>query len=434
MANTLTFASQTLTDANIFGGISFLADLNTGEEFSIGNTASASVKFTTDIQLPLYTKDAVNGTFTWTQDSVSRGRFYITEVTKVADRYTVTAYDAMILLDTNISALSIPFPTTVSVAASAIATYIGCTVSGTVNNGSLTITALDSALTVRQLLGYIAETSGCSVKIDGADHLCFMYYASSGITITASEYKTLDVADYVCAAIDKVIIFGSTGAIQAQAGSGSNALYIQGNPILFNATDAHAQTILSKVSGFAYAPLTCELFSESGLEIGKTATFGTTTTLVMHIESSEDGAVASSVGSDSRAAYNKSLAAMISEAMASAVGEAVEIMTDELGNIYQLSILTSYTSTSVVHTAQLLQNGVDIAPDVANDFEWSAKLTTGFEYIGTGRSITIPQDSLNYAHAVTVMWTRRQNAYLLNNAGNNLVTNNGSKLVGRTEY
>lgn len=315
MANTLTFASQTLTDANIFGGINFLADLNVGEEFSIGNTASASVSFTTDVQLPLYTKDATNGTFTWTQDSTSRGRFYITEVKKVADRYNVTAYDAMILLEKSISALSISYPLTVSAAASAIATFIGCTVSGTINNGSISITELDASLTIRQLLGYIAETSGCSVKIDGSDHLCFMYYASSGITITADNYKSLNVADYVCAAIDKVVIFDSAGAIQAQAGSGTNTLYIQGNPILFSATDTHAQTILSKVSGFSYAPLTCELFDEAGLEIGKTATFGTITTLVMHLESSENGAVASSVGSDSRAEYNKSIDEMINAAM-----------------------------------------------------------------------------------------------------------------------
>lgn len=133
MANTLTFANQTLTDADIFGGISFLADLNTGEEFSIGNTASSSVSFVTETQLPLYSQDSTNGTFTWTRDNVSRGRYYITEVTKAAGKYTVTAYDAMILLDAKITSLSLSYPITVSAIASAIATYIGCTVSGTVN-------------------------------------------------------------------------------------------------------------------------------------------------------------------------------------------------------------------------------------------------------------------------------------------------------------
>lgn len=113
---------------------------------------------------------------------------------------------------------------------------------------------------------------------------------------------------------------------------------------------------------------------------------------------------------------------------------AVGTLTDELGNIYQLYISTNYTSTAVVHTAILLQNGVDISSQTPNDFEWNAKLTNGYQFIGNGRSITIQQSSLHYAHAVTVSWTRRQYAYLLNNSGNNLVTNTGNKLVGRTEY
>ena len=316
MANTLTFAGLTLTDANIFGGISFLADLNTGEEFSIGNTASTSVSFTTDTQLPIYTKDAVNGTFTWTQDNAPRGRYYITDVKKNAGKYDVTAYDAMILLDTGIDALSITFPASVSGLASAIATYLGCTVSGTIYNGTLTVDELDDGMQIRQLLGYIAEASGCSVKIDGSDHLCFMYYADSGITITASEYKEngLDIADYVCAPIDNVKIFDIAGMVCAEAGSGTNSLFIQGNPFLYEATDTEAAVILGLVDSFAYAPLTCEMFDEEGLEVGKTATFGTAPTLVMHLESSENGAVVSSVGSDSRAEYNKSVDIIANEA------------------------------------------------------------------------------------------------------------------------
>lgn len=117
-----------------------------------------------------------------------------------------------------------------------------------------------------------------------------------------------------------------------------------------------------------------------------------------------------------------------------ALQTAVGTITDELGNIYQLYIRTNYTATTVVHTAILLQNGVDISSQTPNDFEWNAKLTSGYEFIGNGRSITIQQSSLHYAHAVTVSWTRRQDAYLLNNSGNNLVTSTGNKLVGRTEY
>lgn len=313
MANTLTFANLTLTDTNIFGGISYIADLNAGDEFSIGNTASACVTFTTDTQVPKYSKDSTNGVFVWDIDGTDKGRFYITEVTKNNGMYTVTAYDAMYLTEKNISALSLTLPISVSACASAIATYIGCTVSGTINNGTLTAASLDEDMTIRELLGRVAEASGCSVKIDGSDHLCFMYYADSGITVTASEYIELEVADYTCAAIDNVTIYNMEGEVQASAGSGTNSLFIGQNPFLENATSTNATNIYNAVKDFAYAPLTCSMFEENGLEVGTIATFGTTPTLVMHLESGEGGAVVSSVGSDTRAEYNKDIMTTINE-------------------------------------------------------------------------------------------------------------------------
>ena len=319
MANTLTFANQTITDAHIFGGVSFLVDLNSGEEFTIGNTASASVSFVTDIQLPLYSKDSTNGTFTWEKDEVSRGRFYITEVTKEADKYSVTAYDAMVLLDKVITTLSITYPVTASALATQIATYMGCTVSGTINNGSLSVASLDGLLTIRAALSYIAEASGCSVKVDGSDHLCFMYYEDSEVTKTASEYVSLNTADYTCAAIDNVTIFNSEGEIQATAGTGTNTLYIGQNPFLEEATSTHATAIYNAVKDFEYTPLKCELFDDADIEVGTIVTFGTTPTLVMHLDSSESGAFASSVGSDTRAGYNKSALEVVGEAKAIAV-------------------------------------------------------------------------------------------------------------------
>lgn len=318
MANTFTFANQSLTDADIYGGIGYMCDLNTGDEFSIGNTASACVKFVTDKQVPIYTKDQTNGYFEWVQDLVSRGTYYVTECVKVnGSWYSVTAYDAMILLDTSITALSLSYPLTVSAAASAIATYLGCTTSGTIYNGTMTCDALDDTTTIRQLLSWVAEASGASVKIDNADHIVFLYYASSGITVTASDYKEdgLDVADYTCAAIDNVTILDMAGMTHATAGAGTNSLFIQGNPFMYEATNTEAAVILSLVDSFVYAPFTCEMFDENGLDVGVTATFGTVTSLVMHIESSEDGAIASAVGSDSRAELNKSLDIVANEAL-----------------------------------------------------------------------------------------------------------------------
>lgn len=344
MANTLTFANLTLTDAEIYGGISFLADLNAGDEFTVGNTASASVSFETETQLPLYSKDTTNGTFTWTQGSTNRGRYYITEVTKSGGKYTVTAYDGMILLETGISALgAVTYPVTVSDLADAIETYSGYTITGTLNNGSLTCEGLDDTLTVRQLLGYIAAISGASVKLNASGELCLMYYTDSGITLTASDYKEIETADYVCSAIDCVKLVGSDGIVTATAGTGSNTLYVSGNPFTDSATDTNAQAILSVVGGITYKPLTCSLFSEEGLEVGTGATFGTDYTLVMSIEAStESGATVASVGSDSRSEYNSDLDPKIYEAVSvakavikgqyeQAIEEATELIRGGMG-------------------------------------------------------------------------------------------------------
>lgn len=123
--------------------------------------------------------------------------------------------------------------------------------------------------------------------------------------------------------------------------------------------------------------------------------------------------------------------------LAAQVGSLITVVgtvTDELGNIFQLFVETTYTDESVIYTAILLKNNEDVSASYANDLNWSAKLTSGFQWIATGRSITIPKTNLHYAQAVTVKWTRRHNAYLLDNAGNNLVISTGDKLIGRTEY
>lgn len=112
----------------------------------------------------------------------------------------------------------------------------------------------------------------------------------------------------------------------------------------------------------------------------------------------------------------------------------VATITDELGNIFELSIYTTWGTDTVTHRAELLKNGQDVAglAEYVNDLEWCYKLNNGLQYIGFGRTITV--DQADYAHAVIVTWTRREYKYLLNNAGDNLITSTGDTLMGRTEY
>lgn len=120
----------------------------------------------------------------------------------------------------------------------------------------------------------------------------------------------------------------------------------------------------------------------------------------------------------------------------------IATVVDELGNVYQLYINTTYTATNVIYTAVLLQNGIDITnetttesgstlPLYSNDMTWCAKTTSGLVYLGMGASVTIPQDSLYYGQVVTVSWTRRRYAYLLNNNSDNLVISTGAQIIVR---
>ena len=121
----------------------------------------------------------------------------------------------------------------------------------------------------------------------------------------------------------------------------------------------------------------------------------------------------------------------------------IATIVDELGNVYQLYITTTYTTANVIYTAVLTQNGIDITnettsesgtavPKYSNDMVWYTKTINNIEYLGTGASISIPKTSLYYGQAVTVWWVRRAYAYLLNNGSNNLVISNGNKLIVRT--
>lgn len=117
--------------------------------------------------------------------------------------------------------------------------------------------------------------------------------------------------------------------------------------------------------------------------------------------------------------------------------ETLQDLIDEL-NSEILSIETKYVNNDIVFLAHLMQKGkyitIGSGAYPGTDFEWFRQTPNGHEFIANGTSLTLAKSSVDYGETIYCTWTRRQYAYLLNNAGNNLVTNNGSKLMGRTEY
>ena len=112
-------------------------------------------------------------------------------------------------------------------------------------------------------------------------------------------------------------------------------------------------------------------------------------------------------------------------------------LLDELNSV-TLTIETTYNVNNIVFIAHLMQAGkyltIGSGAYPGTDFEWFKKTPLGIEFLGNGTSCTITKSSISYGETVYCTWTRRRYEYLLNNSGNNLVTNAGNKLVGRTEY
>ena len=113
-----------------------------------------------------------------------------------------------------------------------------------------------------------------------------------------------------------------------------------------------------------------------------------------------------------------------------------DIAQDKVNKIEGLSVTMTVSGSNLIFRAVLVQGGTDITNTIPDgDFEWFYRTPSGDVPMNlNGKSITIAQSSQEYGRTVVCVWTRNQYAYLLDNNGNNLVTNTGAKLIGRSEY
>jgi hypothetical protein len=121
----------------------------------------------------------------------------------------------------------------------------------------------------------------------------------------------------------------------------------------------------------------------------------------------------------------------------------ISIKVDALGNIYRMYIFVTHTSSSIIYTARLYINDIDVTDDTtsesgagtpkyANDMTWWAKEPYENTYLANGSVYVADRDSVYYGKTVQVDWVLRDFMYLLDNGGHNLLTNDGDKLIGRS--
>lgn len=111
--------------------------------------------------------------------------------------------------------------------------------------------------------------------------------------------------------------------------------------------------------------------------------------------------ISGSIFSDSSIGKKIGHAESLIEAADREISDIIEIM----GNIYQLSIRSEYTSTSVTHYGVMMQNGEDVtAPEYTQNFYWYLEKPTGKELQGTGASLALSTSEFLYGQAILLEW------------------------------
>ena len=232
-----------------------------------------------------------------------------------------TAYDKTTLaFDQNIDAwwnTTVQFPITIRNLAIALFTHLGVqyNIPVTFTNSTYTLTerpVFFEGVTGVELLGYIQEIVGGYFKTDryGVVRLFSTIDAIQGLRPRVGlyprdnlfprkthstfgnpdSYKQQDyaypqivgdlvIADYKTAEIEKVQVRGTEDDIGIIVGTGSNTYVIQGNPLLYNLTDATGRSIvtniLNEIKNVVYIPFSGKFMALPFLEAGDCAVITT---------------------------------------------------------------------------------------------------------------------------------------------------------------
>ncbi len=366
MQNRITLNGKIYGDEVLSGGIDYDIDINGGNELTVGVTACGTLKFSL---LADDNKFKVGDEFTWSRRQIEDnsfadlGVFAVTGVTKNRSKYTIEASDRMakfnMVVDAWLNALS--YPITHSALLSSLCAKVGVTLDSTssLTNGDRQIASSPAweGATGRDILGFLAEASGCFAQMLPNGRLYVGWYRQTSIALTRENYTNPFVADYVVSAIDKVQVRSSENDIGVIAGDGTNVYTIENNPLLIAKSDAdlrpYVVRLLNKLSSLTYTPCEIPLYNDRGLRPGDIFTVDGVQSVVMTLRSTERGSVVSSVGSKTRptqsGAKNRDVIALRGKMneLTRTVEETTLKISDAEGNLASLSLTVNGLSTRV---------------------------------------------------------------------------------------
>lgn len=296
MLNKLISTNLTLTDANLYGGISYNRDINPDNDFMYGCVASGSIEFTID-NSDNKAENLINKQFTWqcqmNGDTAYKtmGKFTVANIKKNKNKATLTAYDNVYELEASADLwlASLTFPITLKNLVSSMAVKTNITIrlpedsfsSFTVNQNFIT-----NNVSYRQILGFIGQLTNRFFVADASGAIEGRRYATNATVINNSKYISLTMDENPIDPIDRLQIQSTHDDIGYVVGTGTNTYIITENPLVFSANKATATTtlatnLLDGLKNITYRPMKFSTFNDFGINVGDILTVNGKTCYVM---------------------------------------------------------------------------------------------------------------------------------------------------------
>lgn len=296
MLNKLISTNLTLTDANLYGGISYNRDINPDNDFMYGCVASGSIEFTID-NSDNKAESLIDTQFTWqcqmNGDTTYKtmGKFTVANIKKNKNKATLTAYDNVYALEASADLwlASLTFPKTLKNLVSSMTVKTGITIrlpedsfsSFTVNQNFIT-----NNVSYRQILGFIGQLTNRFFVADASGAIEGRRYTTKQTVIDNSKYISLTMDENPIDPIDRIQIQSTHDDIGYVVGTGTNTYIITENPLVFSASKATATTtlatnLLNGLKTITYTPMKFNTFNDYGVDVGDILTINGKTCYVM---------------------------------------------------------------------------------------------------------------------------------------------------------
>ena len=296
MLNKLISTNLTLTDANLYGGISYNRDINPDNDFMYGCVASGSIEFTID-NSDNKAENLINKQFTWqcqmNGDTAYKtmGKFTVANIKKNKNKATLTAYDNVYELEASADLwlASLTFPITLKNLVSSMAVKTNITIrlpedsfsSFTVNQNFIT-----NNVSYRQILSFIGQLTNRFFVANASGDIEGQRYTANATVIDNSKYISLTMDENPIDPIDRVQIQSTHDDIGYVAGTGTNTYIITENPLVFSAqkendTALLTARLLANLKNITYTPMKFNTLNDYGIDVGDILTINEKTCYVM---------------------------------------------------------------------------------------------------------------------------------------------------------